>query len=64
MPFISRPDGEMVENLSIQIYEALEVLGFPPFFGRTTIILVGVYHHPKGTTIFFMVATTSGGNLL
>ena len=30
---------------------------WPPFFGRTTIIIVGVYHHPKGTTIFFY-----GGN--
>ena len=37
----------------------------PPFFIgwflSFTIILVGVYHHPKGTSIFLMVATTSRG---
>ena len=27
---------------------------------RTTIILVGVYHHPKGTTIFKMVVDFQG----
>ena len=36
----------------------------PPFFigcrYRTTIILVGVYHLPKGTTIFEMVVDFQG----
>ena len=27
---------------------------------RTTIILVGIYHHPKGTTIFLMVVDFQG----
>ena len=39
---------------------SLEVLGHHFLFGfGTTSILVGIYHHPQGTCIFEMVATTS-----
>ena len=50
-------------SLDRLIFLSFGINEVPPFFHRSVkeppFFIVRVYHHPKGTTFFYMVATTS-----